>query len=498
MFECRKCGLEYSKKEELDNHVCSNKIVCNVCSKEFDYFSFYKRHVEYCKKQKKINYFLQHEETINSNLAQTAELIKAVKELKESNEYLKKVNCTLESRIKDQQHLSAKCTQLETDLVSSKAKCEDFERKSINLEIEVGVLKNMIDLQQNKLSENKFLNLTLQLNQFNEYHNSNEKINYKTIVQKLPCVSNSGIDNLFKNLPVEVLESVKQFTDYVGTNYLNKRVVCTDLARGTIAWKDEDQKIIKDKHGSLLTKKIKNIGKENKPLLDGLLDIYDKKMDQTNSNNILSINNKNNTVVGLTKNNTWFEGEFTKNILPHTRHVKQFKDLPKSEPENFTKYIKNWLLYFKPIAEEDNYEIEVKVNLSKFLEILFEDGFKIVPNKRHDMISLYLECINKKIMCFMDCCNCYFCDDSNNIMVDYKGSIVLEIIRDWLRKNMAPNASKTNHANCFDFSEQDIREITNQKMFETTCFETFYNFIHCFKVDCKPENAVESDEEEKQ
>jgi hypothetical protein len=247
-------------------------------------------------------------------------------------------------------------------------------------------------------------------------------------------------------------------------------VICTDKARRTIAWKDENLKIIKDKNGFLLSKKVKKIGKANKENFDGLLKGFDSSIDQTNISHINSINNKNDTVVSLLRNNSDFETEFTKSIINHTPHVKSFTQLPKVDIENYTKSIKTWC---------NNFSTDNKVNLTKFLYLWFKTFLQVHPDKSHNILNMYLQCINKNIYGFMDCCNVYFKDDADNICIDYKGKTTFSILRNFLRSNQAPSALKKNHYKYFEFSQTDIQEITSEDLFEGLCFETFHTYIHC-------------------
>ena len=205
MFECRKCGLEYAQAQDLISHNCSNKLICYVCNKEFDYFSFFKRHIDYCKKQKKINNYLQDEDNIQSKLAQLDELTKENKELKASNDYLKKVNNTYEDKIKEQQKFSTNCSQIETELASLKANYntlekekenlekekENLEKEKENLEIEIRVLKNVIEMQQNKLINCKNMNFTFMFTdnkgEKHEFKTETKDTNKEEIKQALRC-----------------------------------------------------------------------------------------------------------------------------------------------------------------------------------------------------------------------------------------------------------------------------------------------------------------------
>ena len=492
---------KHSDKKQKSFQICPN------CDKTFEYKSLLTRHLESCNRnQKKFLAFqksyndlvIEHnkckdenktlQQTLNDVKKEYEQLQRTSKEYRSNKDYFEKVNFTLQESIKDCKKennvLQLKYNELDTENKLLKNKQVLLEKELYHLEKETKSLSQTLEKKDEKIIENNNINVTLQLNQINQQINIDGKVNYKTIVEKLPCVTNGDLDTLFKNLPIASLDSIKALTNYVSVNYLNKRVVCTDKARRTLAWKDENRKIIKDKNGALLSKKVKRAGVQNKSLLEGLLHDFDSTIDQTNISDLESINRKNDTVVALTKNNTWFEDEFSKGIVPHAKHVKQFTSIPQAEVENFTKRLKTWC---------NNFTVnEGKVDLTTFLLMLFRECFNINPNTHHDMLTLYVDTINKKILCFLDCCNCYFCDDADNIISDHKGRITFNIIRLWLRQNMAPSALKKNQAHYFCFSEQDIKEITDEELFESTCFETFYNFIHMnFEIEEEDENAEE-------
>jgi hypothetical protein len=479
--------------DQVSSFGLSQSLFCIKCGKTFEFQSFLKRHMSKCKIDKessqpyldlKLKFDSLQEEfnrlaTQNSNLSlisqQTNKELHTIKtELKNSNaakDRLEKVNFTLSNTNKDSKRdfdiLTAKNNNLLTELASLKENFLQKEKEICGLQGEIKVLKSVIETKEEKIIENQNISLTLQLNQ---QINIDGKVNYKKVVENLPCVTSEDLDSLFKNLPIHSLDSIKAVTNYVSSQYLNKRVVCTDKARRTVAWKDENRKIIKDKNGSLLSKKVKRAGVENKDVLETLLHNFDDKIDQTNIGQLESINRKNDTVVAITKNNTSFEDEFAKSLISHTKHVKNFHTLPKAEVETFTKYIKAWCKAFST---------QEKLDLTGFLYILFKDCFKIQPTfEPHNLVTLYTSCLNKTIVCFMDCCNCYFCNDAENITVDFKGNVTFNIIRLWLKQNMAPNALANNHYHCFAFTDDDIRDITNKDLFANTCLQTFYNFIH--------------------
>ena len=443
MFNCNQCDLVFSSNKALLTHLNKSnahkeKLVftCDLCKTTFESDQKLKVHI------------------------QTCELKQQIKSLTKENKHLNEQKQT-------------------------------FEKQNIVLEEKVKLLNDLIDKKEERIKELQQVNVTVQYNQVNNQININQSsdVNYKNIVDRLPPVKLKELEYLFNSFPANTFESYESFTKFISNDYLKYRVICTDLRRKTLAWKDENRNIIKDKEGRLLSQTVKNIGKKNHKKLDAIAKELASKLDYTNiSQAIRDSTSSEFRDVFYYKDDQHFQSNFIPKLVKRVTNIKNINNLPNRTFVNIKLAVNNYFDHFKSIdgfdptnlksieelspslsESSDDNSLKQRLTLTEFLLLMFKNCFRM-PSHHAQFMSLYTCCVSKIILVFIDCCYCYFCDDAENVYPDIQGNVLIQEIYNQLK-----NPSRLNY---LTLSKSDLDDLSSLNCFKSLFFELAYRYTH--------------------
>jgi hypothetical protein len=314
--------------------------------------------------------------------------------------------------------------KIETDkeIVSLKINLEQLKDENIKLKNElnsVTILKNHV-LEQN----DKFLkNMSTTIN------NNNNKITNNTfvLIQNMPSVKEEEIQEIISQLTYDDLVNGEEAIGTALSNkYLKKRVVCTDLSRNTLCWKEEDNEPVRDIQGKMIINKIKKAGKNEFNKFKVMLDTQNEQMDKTSPEEIIRFNN------------AWSTSEQLTSSLPFKNMSKVLaKNVPHKKQINITNNNITFISFSKFLSD---YLTKKPVIIDKFYEG-FPELFSYLANHYREEKCLYSSvklirlCYAKELYFFQENGYTFFIDDKGDIYEDEGHTIFINLCFSIIKNN---------------------------------------------------------------
>jgi hypothetical protein len=394
-YYCKDCKLTFNSPKGLSIHLTKSNIHkgikqfnCIYCNKNLSCNQRKISHEEICKERKKKEKMVEEEQ-------------KEI-EYKQASIYILNEIETLKTIIENKNKF---INELQTELQSTK------------------LLKNHI-LEQSEKQTDKLLN------KLSKPTTINNKITNNTfvLIQNMPSVKEHEIQEILSTLTFDELANGEEAIGTALSNkYFKKRVVCTDLSRNTLCWKEEDNEPVRDIQGKMIINKIKKAGHNEFNKFKVMLDTKNEQMDKTCPEEIIRFNNAWTTSEQLTSSLKF--KNMSKVIAKNVPHKKQL-DLT-DDKRSYTTFYKTLedLITKKPVVTNKFYEG-------------FRDFFSYLSDHYKEQKCLYSSyklfhmCLEETLLFFFQENGfTFFVDDKREIVEDEGHSLFILSCFSILKKN---------------------------------------------------------------
>ena len=451
--------LTYSQQESQEQHEQSS----NESDSESEIDNDEKQSIYYCNLCKK--YF-----TCYKSLR--------VHQTKSSNHYSTKLDCdgcgkVLLDKTKYNRHI-LRCKKLQIllpdisesqssqQLVPTNAEVPIYTAADLQNERKLMVAEMFSQLSAKETTNTVIKNIT----NVNTFIQNNTIINCENVIKRVPCVKDNEIANLLKEAPFESFDSYDSLGRYISKNYLHNRLVTTDSSRNVVSWKDEHSHIIKDPGALEISRKITNLSPDTTYEINKKIKDRKGDLNLSNTAEVTSYTNKIATYNAMKTQSQNFNQNLGKVIAKCSTKLSSMQALPDVTIESFIGKVKQFFTDFgHPLHTYD---------CTGFLHHFMEDfalNKKTIDNESCFFTLQYMLQTEKSINFFVLNKVAYFLDDSNNIYADKKCATINNIILTFLKDNILKNATRSNKASFFRFTETDIVSLYDKP-------EDFSNLLH--------------------
>lgn len=404
MSYCKECDKIFSTEHKLilhlktsNNHKEENPKYCEICDKIFASSQSCNNHKNIFHLNKKVDWKELY--IIEQN--------KGIDYKKQINEYKKQIKVCKELEIHNQ--------KLKEELIEFRSRYEELKER-------INDPKNVI------------------------IHNTNNdnstKITFKNInkvTQNLNVIKDSELNELFRQFTTKhLLMENKDLARLFNVEYFHDKLICSDLSRGTLRWKDESGQQVKDKKGMIIKSKVANAGQSNLSHLSDLLNKLSISINNTCPEEIIEVNNAVSKVSGLSNANSKLLNELFKFISEDAKQLTSGTNL---------KHL--LILSLKNVKD-------IKIGLKGYLEEICNWFTRL------DTIDPILDLNQKKIYAYSFSNTTLYLDPEGNIVYDKEHielfSICFEVYQK-LKKDICPFALSTEEEQMLYKGDKDCRTI---------------------------------------